>query len=70
MELSKTFTKTENSTVCEFLTSVISEVEKDLEDKQLKVIDCHPTFLEKIVGEFKCPIQLSILEDSLTFHMA
>jgi hypothetical protein len=69
MELSKTFTKLENSNTCDFLNLTISEIEKELVDKQLKVIDCHSTFLEKIVGKFKCPVQLSMLEDSLTFHM-
>lgn len=69
MDLSKTFTKTKDSNTCDFLNLTISEVEKELADKQLKVIDCHSTFLEKIVEKFKCPVQLSMLEDSLTFHM-
>jgi hypothetical protein len=68
MAYSKTYIKDNTSSVADFFNQVSASVERDLMSQPLWVVDCPPNFLEKALKTFKCPIQLSMLEDGLTLH--
>lgn len=68
MAYSKTYIKDNASSVADFFNQVSASVEKDFVSQSLRVVDCPPSFLEKALETFKCPIQLSMLDDGLTLH--
>ena len=68
MAYSKTYIKDETSSVADFFNQVSAHAEKDFMSQSPEVVDCPPSFLEKALETFKCPVQLSMLEDGLTLH--
>lgn len=68
MTYSKTYIKNETSSVADFFNQVSTHAEKDFMSQPPDVVDCPPSFLEKVLETFKCPVQLSMLEDGLTLH--
>lgn len=65
--ITKTYFKPTDKSYKDLLTDVL--VKKDISVEKLYVVDCPRDAVEDVRNCFSCPIQLSILDDELTFHL-
>jgi hypothetical protein len=65
--ITKTYFKPVNKSYKDLLTEVI--IKKDIPVESLYVVDCPQEAVQEVRNCFSCPIQLSILNDELTFHL-
>jgi hypothetical protein len=65
--ITKTYFKPVNKSYRDLLTEVI--IKKDIPVENLYVVDCPEEAVQEVRNCFSCPIQLSILNDELTFHL-
>lgn len=65
--ITKTYTKQSNESYEDLLRTVL--VKKDISVENLYVVDCPKEAADEVLHHFNCPVQLSILNDELTFHL-
>jgi len=65
--IAKTYTKQSNESYEDLLRTVL--IKKDIPVENLYVVDCPREAVEDVMNHFSCPVQLSILNDELTFHL-
>lgn len=65
--IAKTYIKKSDQSYEELLRNVL--VKKDIPVENLYVVDCPREAVEDVMNHFSCPVQLSILDDELTFHL-
>lgn len=65
--ITKTYFKPTDKSYSDLLTEVI--IKKDILVENLHVVDCPREAVQDVRNCFSCPIQLSILDDELTFHL-